>query len=198
MELNRVAAALVALTFISSCKEASPAVTSKEDSRINWRKLADNSFGWFAEDDNSVNAERCWRIGSRFQCVHLWRLYPPEMEVALDKNVSVSSFFRDSLQRTNSYPEHGYSCSVSGDGAIERLALVGGAEIQNTVSSLGFSGGKFWSPNYVRNFVAQNSPSTPIVYFRCETVQELLRSGNEAAFLTTAIKASDLGLSSTS
>jgi len=195
VEFSKVVSALLALTIISSCKEASSAEASKEDSRINWRKLSDNSFGWLAEDNKSVNAERCWKVGSRFQCLHLWRLYPPDMQVDLDKNVSISSFFRDSLQRANVYPEHGYSCSVSDNGAIEGLALVGGAQIQNAVSSRGLSSGTFWSPDYVRKFVAENSPSTPVVYFRCEAIRELLSSGNEAAFLTTAINARDLGLS---
>lgn len=108
--------------------------------------------------------------------------------------VSAISFFRDSLQRTDVNPEHGYSCQIMEDEAVEQLSLASGAQIRNTISSMGYAVGSFWSPAFVRRFVIQNAPSTPIIYFRCEAVQELLKNGNEAALLTTAINRPDLQL----
>jgi hypothetical protein len=190
---ERIAVALLAVAFVSGCKERAAKTELAKDPGVNWRKLPDNSVGWINDNENSVNAERCWKISARYQCIHLWRLNSPG-EVALQNNVSVSSFYRDSLQNTNVYPEHGYSCDVMENGTTEELSLVGGAKIQNRMSSLGFTTGSFWSRDFIRKFVMQNSPSTSVVYFKCEAVEQLLQNGNEAAFLTTAISARDLGL----
>jgi hypothetical protein len=120
------------------------------------------------------------------------------MQIDANPMVSATSYFRDSLSRTDIYPEHGYSCEIMQDGVTERLSLANGAKISNSISSMGYTVGSFWSPAFVHRFVAQNSPSTPIVYFRCEGVRDLLKNGNEAALLTTAINAHDLELPETS
>jgi hypothetical protein len=193
----------VACGLLAACGQAKPIDNASgdnmfaptEDTSIQWRQLADGSFGWSLERGQSVTAERCWKAGSRFQCVNISRMPTcSDMEVCVDKTVLVSSFFRDTLRRERIHSEHGYSCVINvGSWAIESLSLSSGATIQNQIS-LDIYPGVFWTADFVHKFVAQNSPDTPVIYFRCAVSADLLQRGNEAALLTTAITAEDLGL----
>jgi hypothetical protein len=164
-------------------------------STVQWRELADGSYGWFHENEASVDAERCWKTSDQFGCVRIAKVMRPnEMQLGLG-DLMIYGVVRRALATEQVLPEIGYRCAIMDQeaaGTVESITLGSGARMENSVS--GPPGSGSWSGDYVRNFVAENDPSTPLVHFNCFAVRQFLEGANEAAFLTTGMNRKTLAL----
>ena len=199
MKICRLVACFAATFFLTACdfksssggasNEALPSI----DSRVVWRNLPDASFGWAHDDKYGSDVERCWKGGAVYNCVRVSRMYPPEYEIEVQKNILVMGLVRKSLKQESIIPEHGYNCQIS-DPVHENLSLNNGAAIGNTITMNSIMHQRYWTQEFVRDYVAKNDPTTQIVHFNCEALKSFFDDANEAAFLTSAISASQLGI----
>ena len=182
----------------------------------NWKALPDGSKAYVSirkgQHSGAIDVERCWPKGQRWDCLGAFQLTggteiddtgAPEVPVEMTfrsemdgPSLNVARAFKNRLDEPFPHsdednPRGGYRCYTMGRGTISEVIFQGEGEgvtllSNDTMPSRSF-GGQPWTPEYVQDFMSENSISPDRPYWNCYAIERLVANGSLATLATTAL-----------